>query len=224
MKHLYVLQNSIVGVLRHHLRCGDGPLRDHGEQPDRLESHCAATSREAGRTVRDGGRRTGAVRDRARRRRRRRAGPTTRLLDGGRGAVLGESGRDAIGTDISDVAIEAARRKAAEAGIAAEFRQADMFALPPDLIDLDLDLFQLGCDLLGAGPRSVRRHRRRPAPTRAERLCCPSIIQLWEVLGVRGDNDTEGQRQLLRAYDAGRRQRRRQTAGRSPWVRRTRHR
>src|SRR5258705_6353495 len=47
-------------------------------------------------------------------------------------------GATAIGIDISDVAIDNARRKAAEAQIAAEFRQADMFDLPADLINLDL--------------------------------------------------------------------------------------
>lgn len=41
-------------------------------------------------------------------------------------------GATAIGIDISDVAIETATRKAVDADIAAEFRQADMFDLPED--------------------------------------------------------------------------------------------
>ncbi|MEU4243303.1 class I SAM-dependent methyltransferase [Actinoplanes sp. NPDC026619] len=47
-------------------------------------------------------------------------------------------GATAIGADISDVAVETARGRAAEAGIAADFRRADMFDLPADLVDLDL--------------------------------------------------------------------------------------
>jgi hypothetical protein len=38
--------------------------------------------------------------------------------------------------DISDVAIEDAKRRAEEAGFAAGFRRADMLGQPPDLVDL----------------------------------------------------------------------------------------
>jgi SAM-dependent methyltransferase len=47
-------------------------------------------------------------------------------------------GARATGVDISDVAVATARRRAAEAGITADFRQADMFRLPADLTDFDL--------------------------------------------------------------------------------------
>ena len=47
-------------------------------------------------------------------------------------------GADAIGADISDVAIGKARRKAIDAGIRAEFHRADMFDLPAELTDLHL--------------------------------------------------------------------------------------
>nr|WP_241995421.1 class I SAM-dependent methyltransferase [Kribbella sp. VKM Ac-2568] len=47
-------------------------------------------------------------------------------------------GAIATGIDISDVAIQVARRKASDAGIEADFRQADIFDLPADLVNLDL--------------------------------------------------------------------------------------
>jgi SAM-dependent methyltransferase len=47
-------------------------------------------------------------------------------------------GAIATGVDISDVAIDAAARRAEQAGIAADFRQADMFQLPDDLAELDM--------------------------------------------------------------------------------------
>ena len=53
-------------------------------------------------------------------------------------------GANATGIDISDVAIENARRKAAAAGVEADFRQADMFDLPADLVDIDLIYFSWG--------------------------------------------------------------------------------
>ncbi|MFF5081400.1 class I SAM-dependent methyltransferase [Actinoplanes sp. NPDC000266] len=47
-------------------------------------------------------------------------------------------GAHAAGVDISDVAIGRARARAAAAGIAAEFRRADMLDPPADLAELDL--------------------------------------------------------------------------------------
>jgi SAM-dependent methyltransferase len=47
-------------------------------------------------------------------------------------------GAHATGVDISDVAIATATARAAAAGIAADFRRADMLTPPADLIDLDL--------------------------------------------------------------------------------------
>jgi SAM-dependent methyltransferase len=99
-------------------------------------------------------------------------------------------GATAIGADISDVAIANARQKAAVAGIAAEFRPADMFALPADLVDLDLIYFSWGAicwvpDLA------------RFAAIIAERLRAGGSVlmsdhhPLWEVLGVRAANHLE---------------------------------
>ncbi len=97
-------------------------------------------------------------------------------------------GAAAIGTDISDVAIVNAQRKAADAGIAAEFRQADMFALPGDLTDLDLVYFSWGAicwvpDL--ARFAGIVAERLRPGGS----VLMSEHHPLWEVLGVRGDND-----------------------------------
>ncbi len=67
-------------------------------------------------------------------------------------------GATAIGIDISEVAISMAREKATAAGISADFRQANMFELPADLVDLDL-IPQLGSHLLGARLEPACRHR-----------------------------------------------------------------
>jgi SAM-dependent methyltransferase len=47
-------------------------------------------------------------------------------------------GARATGVDLSDVAVAKAKARAAEAGIEADFRQADMLHPPDDLVDLDL--------------------------------------------------------------------------------------
>ncbi|WP_127507106.1 class I SAM-dependent methyltransferase [Actinoplanes solisilvae] len=96
-------------------------------------------------------------------------------------------GARAIGVDISDVAIEHARRRAAEAGIDADFRRADMFDLPADLVDLDLIHLSWGAicwvpDL--AVFAGIVAGRLRPG---GSVLLCDHH-PAWEVLAVRGDN------------------------------------
>jgi 2-polyprenyl-3-methyl-5-hydroxy-6-metoxy-1,4-benzoquinol methylase len=96
-------------------------------------------------------------------------------------------GAAAIGIDISDVAIEIARCKAADAGIQADFRQADMFDLPADLIDLDLIYFSWGA-ICWAPDLNVF------ARILADRLQTGGSVlmsdhhPIWEVLAVQGDN------------------------------------
>lgn len=96
-------------------------------------------------------------------------------------------GATAIGIDISDVAIEYAQRRAVGAGIAADFRQADMFDLPDDLVELDLIYLSWGVvcwvpDLaVFAGIVSARLRRGGAV------LMCDHH-PAWEVLAVRGDN------------------------------------
>ncbi|MEV0291437.1 MULTISPECIES: class I SAM-dependent methyltransferase [unclassified Kribbella] len=96
-------------------------------------------------------------------------------------------GADATGVDISDVAIDMAERKAAAAGIAADFRQADMFDLPADLVDLDLIYLSWGAICwvpdLNEFARIVA-ERLRPG---GSVLICEHH-PIWEVLAVRGDN------------------------------------
>jgi SAM-dependent methyltransferase len=96
-------------------------------------------------------------------------------------------GADAIGIDISDVAIGNAQAKAAEAGIVADFRRADMYALPPDLVDLDLVYFSWGAicwapDLDRLAGLIAGRLRPGGSVLLAEHH------PLWEVLGVAGEN------------------------------------
>lgn len=93
-------------------------------------------------------------------------------------------GARATGVDISHVAIDTARRRAAEAGITAAFRCADMLALPDDLTDIDLFYMSWGAicwvpdltawaTLLAARGRSVLLCDHHPA---------------WEVLAVRAED------------------------------------
>jgi 2-polyprenyl-3-methyl-5-hydroxy-6-metoxy-1,4-benzoquinol methylase len=92
-----------------------------------------------------------------------------------------------IGTDISDVAIDMARRKAVEAGIQAEFRQADMFDLPPDLAGLDLIYFSWGAVCWVPDLTAFTQYladRLRPGGS----VLMGDHHPLWEVLAVRGDN------------------------------------
>jgi predicted kinase/SAM-dependent methyltransferase len=96
-------------------------------------------------------------------------------------------GADAIGADISDVAIDKARRKAIDAGIRAEFHRADMFDLPAELADLDLIYLSWGAicwvpdlDVLAG----IITERLRP---RGSVLICDHH-PLWELLSVRGEN------------------------------------
>ena len=96
-------------------------------------------------------------------------------------------GADAIGIDISDVAIEIARCKAADAGIQADLRQADMFDLPADLVDLDLIYFSGGA-ICWAPDLNVF------ARILADRLQPGGSVlmsdhhPIWEILAVRGNN------------------------------------
>jgi SAM-dependent methyltransferase len=98
-----------------------------------------------------------------------------------------ELGAIAAGVDISEVAIGKAVRKAAEAGIGAEFYCADMFDLPPQLSDLDLIYLSWGAicwvpDLdVFAGIIAGRLRQGGSV------LICEHH-PVWEVLAVRGEN------------------------------------
>jgi len=96
-------------------------------------------------------------------------------------------GANAIGADISDVAIGKAMHKAADAGIHAEFHRADMFDLPPGLTDLDLIYLSWGAicwapdlDVLAG----IITGRLRPQGS----VLISDHHPLWEVLTVRGEN------------------------------------
>jgi 2-polyprenyl-3-methyl-5-hydroxy-6-metoxy-1,4-benzoquinol methylase len=96
-------------------------------------------------------------------------------------------GATVTGIDISDVAIETARERAARARIKADFRQADMLDLPEELADFDLIYLSWGAlcwvpDL--AILAGVIAGRLRPGG--ALLLC--EHHPVWEVLAVRGDN------------------------------------
>jgi SAM-dependent methyltransferase len=97
-------------------------------------------------------------------------------------------GAHAVGVDISDVAIEMARRKAAEAGIEAEFHRADMFDLPAELTGFDLIYFSAGAicwvpDLERFA--AIVAERLRPGGS----VLMAEHHPVWEVLAVRGDNE-----------------------------------
>lgn len=103
--------------------------------------------------------------------------------------VLSWAGLGALasGADISDVAIDLARRKAAEAGLDAEFHRADMFALPAALTGLDLISLSWGAicwapdlDALAA----VVAGRLGPGGS----VLIADHHPLWEVLTVTGEN------------------------------------
>ena len=96
-------------------------------------------------------------------------------------------GARATGVDISDVAITIARGRAAEAGIAADFRRADMLDLPDDLTDIDLFYLSWGAicwvpDLTAWATLLAARTR----PGGAVLLCDHHPV--WEVLAVRAAN------------------------------------
>jgi 2-polyprenyl-3-methyl-5-hydroxy-6-metoxy-1,4-benzoquinol methylase len=96
-------------------------------------------------------------------------------------------GATAIGADISEVAIGKAMRKAADAGINAEFHRADMFDLPAGLTGLDLIYLSWGAicwapdlDVLAG----IIAERLRPQGS----VLISDHHPLWEVLTVRGEN------------------------------------
>jgi 2-polyprenyl-3-methyl-5-hydroxy-6-metoxy-1,4-benzoquinol methylase len=96
-------------------------------------------------------------------------------------------GAIAIGADISEVAIGMAERKAAEAGIGAEFHCADMFDLPPEVSGLDLIYLSWGAicwvpDLDTFAGIICARLR----PGGSVLIC--EHHPAWEVLTVRGEN------------------------------------
>jgi len=96
-------------------------------------------------------------------------------------------GADATGIDIADVAIDAARAKAAEAGIRARFQRADVYDLPAGLTGFDLVAISAGglCwmpDLDGF----ARVVADRLAPGGA--VLVAEHHPLWEVLAVAGEN------------------------------------
>jgi 2-polyprenyl-3-methyl-5-hydroxy-6-metoxy-1,4-benzoquinol methylase len=96
-------------------------------------------------------------------------------------------GATAIGTDISDVAIERAREKATQANIQAEFRQADMYDLPADLTNLDLIYFSWGAICWAPDLNLLAQSltaRLRPGGS----ILLADHHPLWEVLAVRGEN------------------------------------
>lgn len=96
-------------------------------------------------------------------------------------------GATAFGADISDVAIGKARRKAADAGIDAEFHRADMFDLPDVLTEFDLIYLSWGAicwapdlDALAA----VIAGRLRPRGS----VLISDHHPVWEILTVRGED------------------------------------
>ncbi|WP_250003004.1 class I SAM-dependent methyltransferase [Actinoplanes sp. M2I2] len=96
-------------------------------------------------------------------------------------------GAVATGVDISDVAVAEAKSRAAEAGIEADFRRADMLDPPADLAELDLVYLSWGAicwvpDLIGFATMIAGRLR----PGGAVLLC--DHHPAWEVLAVRGDD------------------------------------
>ncbi|SNY45490.1 class I SAM-dependent methyltransferase [Paractinoplanes atraurantiacus] len=93
-------------------------------------------------------------------------------------------GAHAVGVDLSDVAIGKARARAAEAGIAADFRRADMLEPPEDLVELDLIYLSWGAicwvpDLVPFARMIAERLRKGGAV-----LLCDHH-PAWEVLAVR---------------------------------------
>lgn len=91
------------------------------------------------------------------------------------------------GVDISEVAIETARERAARARITADFRPVDMLDLPDDLANFDLIYLSWGAlcwvpDLTVLAAVIAGRLR----PGGALLLC--EHHPVWEVLAVRGDN------------------------------------
>ena len=93
-------------------------------------------------------------------------------------------GARATGVDISDVAIAKARARAAEAGIDADFRRADLLDPPGDLVELDLVYLSWGAicwvpDLTGFATMVAGRLRAGGAV-----LICDHH-PAWEVLSVR---------------------------------------
>jgi SAM-dependent methyltransferase len=96
-------------------------------------------------------------------------------------------GAEAIGGDISEVAICKAVRKAEEAGSRAEFHCADMFDLPPELNDLDLIYLSWGAICWAPDLDAF-------AKTVTERLAVDGSVllcdhhPLWEALTVRREN------------------------------------
>jgi len=96
-------------------------------------------------------------------------------------------GAAVTGIDISDVAVETARRRAARAGIKADFHQADMLDLPEHLTDFDLVYLSWGAlcwvpDLAVLADAIATRLR----PGGAVLMC--EHHPVWEVLAVRGEN------------------------------------
>jgi SAM-dependent methyltransferase len=96
-------------------------------------------------------------------------------------------GATAMGADISDVAVEKARAKAANAGIHVEFHRADMFDLPTALSELDLVYLSWGAicwapDLDVLAAVFVQRLRSGGSVLIADHH------PLWEILTVEGEN------------------------------------
>ncbi|WP_132292993.1 class I SAM-dependent methyltransferase [Kribbella sp. VKM Ac-2568] len=115
----------------------DHPHHNRG-QPRQLEHHRSLPPRPAGRVLQLRRRRPRGLRAGTGRR-----CPRQRILQlacscGDQVLSWTNLGAIATGIDISDVAIQVARRKASDAGIEADFRQADIFDLPADLVNLDL--------------------------------------------------------------------------------------
>jgi SAM-dependent methyltransferase len=96
-------------------------------------------------------------------------------------------GATAIGIDISDVAITIARQKSADAGIPADFRRADMYDLPPDLVDLDLIYLSWGAICWAPDLNRLAQilaTRLRPGGS----VLLADHHPIWEILAVQGDH------------------------------------
>ncbi|WP_344211631.1 class I SAM-dependent methyltransferase [Kribbella sancticallisti] len=96
-------------------------------------------------------------------------------------------GATATGIDISEVAIQLAQQKATAAGIDADFRQADMYDLPPDLTNLDLIYLSWGA-ICWAPDLNLLAQSLTTCLSSGGSILIADHHPIWEVLAVRNEN------------------------------------